>query len=98
MTQHQPSYKRYWISYDISSDTRRNQLSQLLTGWGVRVQLSVFECVLNPREIKQIQRQIQRIVKAREGEVVILQCAAPGRPSHPKLGRPHDIQRNYWLG
>jgi hypothetical protein len=29
---------------------------------------------------------------------VILQCAAPGRPSHPKLGRPHDIQRNYWLG
>ena len=98
MTLHQPNYKRYWISYDISSDSRRTQLSQLLTGWGVRVQFSAFECVLNTREIKQLQRQIKRLVKAQDGEVVILQCAAPGRPGHPQLGRPHDAQHNYWLG
>lgn len=98
MTPHHPSYKRYWISYDISSDTLRNQLSELLTGWGVRVQFSAFECVLNILEIKQLQRQIRQMIKAREGEVVILQCAAPGRPSHPNLGRPQDAQHNYWLG
>ena len=36
--------------------------------------------------------------KPEEGQIVILQCAAPGRPGHPLLGRPHDHQHNYWIG
>lgn len=95
---HNSNHKRYWISYDISSDQRRHQLSQLLTGWGVRVQYSAFECVLNAHEIKKLQRQIKRLIDAGQDEVVILQCAAPGRPTHPLLGRPHDHLHNYWLG
>lgn len=93
-----PNHKRYWISYDISSDHRRHLLSQLLTGWGVRVQYSAFECVLNQHEIKKLQRQINRLIRAEQDQVVILQCAAPGRPTHPLLGRPHDHQHNYWIG
>lgn len=93
-----PAYKRYWISYDIASDNLRQKVSQFLTGWGVRVQYSAFECVLNPTESRRLQRQLQRMVQPDEGEIVILQCAALGSPGHPLLGRPHDNQYNYWIG
>ena len=94
---HQPVYKRYWISYDIASDYLRHTVSQLLTGWGVRVQYSAFECVLNPTEIRKLQRQLQRLVRPEAGQLVILQCAAPGYPGHPLLGKANDQQHNYWV-
>ena len=36
----------YLVCYDIVSDYRRNKVSQLLEGYGIRVQRSVFECLL----------------------------------------------------
>lgn len=37
----------YLISYDIEDDRERNRVSKLLTGYGFRVQKSVFECRLS---------------------------------------------------
>ena len=36
----------YIISYDISDTKRRNEISDILKDFGVRVQYSVFECLL----------------------------------------------------
>jgi CRISPR-associated protein Cas2 len=34
----------YLITYDIADDRRREDIATLLSGYGPRVQLSVFEC------------------------------------------------------
>lgn len=38
----------YVVVYDISSDKQRKKVSDLLEGYGLRVQYSVFECVFKP--------------------------------------------------
>lgn len=40
---------RYVITYDIADDHRREDVATLLSGYGPRVQLSVFECELRTR-------------------------------------------------
>jgi CRISPR-associated protein Cas2 len=40
---------RYVVTYDISDDGRREDVATLLSGYGPRVQLSVFECDLRTR-------------------------------------------------
>ena len=39
----------YLITYDIADDRRREDVATLLSGYGPRVQLSVFECELRSR-------------------------------------------------
>lgn len=41
---------RYVITYDIADDHRREDVATLLSGYGPRVQLSVFECDLRSRQ------------------------------------------------
>ena len=42
-------YSNYVVSYDISNQKERSRVSKTLTGYGFRVQKSVFECLLSPR-------------------------------------------------
>jgi CRISPR-associated protein Cas2 len=52
----------YLITYDISCNKRRKKVSDLLEGYGQRVQLSVFECVLTVEKYHELrQRLIQRL-------------------------------------
>ena len=51
------------VSYDISHDRRRARLSRELKNLGTRVQYSVFECVLEPKDIDRLQAAIERIIK-----------------------------------
>lgn len=39
------------VSYDIKNDKRRRKVMKLMEGYGERVQYSVFECHLQPRNI-----------------------------------------------
>ena len=48
----------YLICYDVVND-RRNRVSRLLEGYGLRVQKSVFECVLTPDQYGLLQRRFQ---------------------------------------
>ncbi|WP_127803959.1 CRISPR-associated endonuclease Cas2 [Hydrogenophaga sp. NH-16] len=92
-----PHPGRYWISYDVADNHRRFLLHQALTGWGTRIQFSVFECSLLPRELRTMQRQIDCIIDPEQDHVVVLQCAKPGWPRHHLLAQPHDLSRDYWL-
>jgi CRISPR-associated endonuclease Cas2 len=38
----------YLVCYDVVLDRRRNKVAHILEGYGLRVQKSVFECVLTP--------------------------------------------------
>ena len=59
----------YLVCYDIVSDTRRNKVSKLLESYGLRVQKSVFECVLDEQQYKSISKLLMRLVNKREDQV-----------------------------
>jgi CRISPR-associated protein Cas2 len=51
------------VSYDIPDDRRRTRLHQALKGFGVRVQYSVFECILDDPQTARLQAIVRRIIK-----------------------------------
>ncbi len=60
------------VVYDISCDQRRLKVSNLLEGYGRRVQYSVFECFLNRQEMEQLHRELATKTKPAEGDNVRL--------------------------
>lgn len=59
----------YIVAYDISSNRRRKKISDILEGYGKRVQYSVFEVVLVKSKYDELRRRIKRYVKADEDSV-----------------------------
>lgn len=50
------------VSYDVPDDRRRQKLAQVLLDHGSRVQYSVFECVLTPKQWERLRKRIEAIV------------------------------------
>lgn len=59
----------YVVAYDIPCDKRRKKVSNLLEGYGQRVQYSVFECVLTAAKYKELRQRLKRRVKLEEDSV-----------------------------
>jgi CRISPR-associated protein Cas2 len=51
------------VSYDIPDDRRRTRLHRHLKGFGMRVQYSVFECVLDEPEVARLQTIVRQTIK-----------------------------------
>jgi CRISPR-associated protein Cas2 len=49
------------VSYDIPSNRRRYKVMKTLEGFGTRVQFSVFECNLKPREIDELRKRLKKL-------------------------------------
>jgi CRISPR-associated protein Cas2 len=61
---------RYVITYDIADDRRREDVATLLSGYGPRVQLSVFECDLpSSREAARLRARIRDLIEPAEDQV-----------------------------
>jgi CRISPR-associated protein Cas2 len=52
------------VRYDIPHDRRRTRLHRTLKNFGTRVQYSVFECVLDPKDFSRLQAAVQRVITA----------------------------------
>lgn len=50
-------------SYDIADDRRRTKLAELFEDYGVRVQYSVFELTLKPRELKELRQRAGKLLR-----------------------------------
>jgi CRISPR-associated protein Cas2 len=59
----------YIIAYDIADHRRRKKVSDLLEGYGKRVQYSVFECVLTVEKYQELCRRLRVRVKLEEDSV-----------------------------
>lgn len=68
-----PSFDRrlYLICYDIVDNRRRNRVAKVLTGYGMRVQKSVFECFLNEPRLKALRQRLKKEIKAAEDQIRI---------------------------
>src|SRR5580692_8100419 len=61
---------RYVVTYDIADDHRREDVATLLSGYGPRVQLSVFECdVRNRQEGADLQAKLRTLIDPVEDQV-----------------------------
>jgi CRISPR-associated protein Cas2 len=63
--------RRSWVvvAYDIPDDRRRTKVMNLLYGYGVRVQYSVFECELRPTDLEQLKQRMRRLIQKETDDV-----------------------------
>ncbi|KGF72813.1 CRISPR-associated protein Cas2 [Neosynechococcus sphagnicola sy1] len=59
----------YIIAYDIPVDKRRKKISDLLEGYGRRVQYSVFECVLTAPKYTELKKRLKKQVVISEDSI-----------------------------
>ncbi|MFI0403731.1 MAG: CRISPR-associated endonuclease Cas2 [Cyanobium sp.] len=72
-------------SFDSPSNKRRRKLAKLLEGYGERLQMSVFECRLQPHQLARLRQMLARIATADDSVRV---WSVPQRaPAPEQLGR-----------
>jgi CRISPR-associated protein Cas2 len=59
----------YIVAYDIACNKRRKKVSDLLEGYGQRVQFSVFECLLPDKKYVELRERLRSRVNSREDNV-----------------------------
>ncbi|MDZ4874748.1 MAG: CRISPR-associated endonuclease Cas2 2 [Chroococcidiopsis cubana SAG 39.79] len=59
----------YVVVYDIPDDRRRKKVSDLLEGYGKRVQYSVFECILTQTKYDELRQRLRKRVKLAEDSI-----------------------------
>ena len=57
------------VSYDVPSDRRRTRLAHALKDFGVRVQFSVFECLLEADQVDRLRRRVLQPIDPGEDSV-----------------------------
>ncbi|WP_413176321.1 CRISPR-associated endonuclease Cas2 [Anabaena azotica] len=76
----------YLVCYDIVNNSRRQKISQLLEAYGLRVQKSVFECVLDEKQYQNLSQRLLRLVNKREDQVRFYPLSANTRTKVVVLG------------
>jgi len=89
----------YLISYDIPSDKpgdrRRARIARMMEGYGVRVQLSVFECEMAPVTLTRLREKIIEILDLSTDNVRIYTICATCHAAIDNIGVDDPIQRDH---
>ncbi|KPA10618.1 CRISPR-associated protein Cas2 [Candidatus Magnetomorum sp. HK-1] len=59
------------VAYDIADNKRRNKIAKCLEGYGIRVNYSVFECVLKPGSLKKMKASLNKLLDNDEDTIRI---------------------------
>jgi CRISPR-associated protein Cas2 len=87
----------YLISYDIPCNKRRKKLSDLLEGYGQRVQFSVFECRLTGQQYRELHDRLKSKINITEDSLRIYPISGHTIPQiitwggMPLLDRPSSV-------
>lgn len=82
----------YIVSYDICDPRRLRQVFKVLRGWGDHLQLSVFQCELDPRELVELRTALRAIIHNEEDQVLFVDVGpveGRGSKSIEAVGRPY---------
>ena len=84
------------IIYDISDDKRRKLVSDLLEGWGKRVNRSVFECLIDSSvKMNKLKTGIANIVDKKTDSVrVYVLCLSCIEKSEGLCAEPHPFEKD----
>lgn len=81
------SERLLWLfAYDVASDRRRLRVMKLLAGAGVRVNYSVFECVLTAAEARRLADRAARLLRRGEDRLRVYRVCAACRSEGIVLG------------
>lgn len=82
----------YIVTYDISDPKRLRRVYKIMLGYGEHLQLSVFRCELNQRELVELRVKLGRVVHHDEDQVLFVDVGpvdGRGAGSIAYLGRPY---------
>jgi CRISPR-associated protein Cas2 len=89
--------KTYIVTYDISEPKRLRRVYRTLLGFGEHLQLSVFQCELNERELIELRSELDRIIHHDQDQVLFVNVGAvAGRAADAitAIGKPYvDTER-----
>ncbi|MBX3259469.1 MAG: CRISPR-associated endonuclease Cas2 [Labilithrix sp.] len=60
------------VSYDISCPKRLRRVYRLMRGWGDHIQLSVFRCEMNARELVELRSRLAHVINNAEDQVLFV--------------------------
>ncbi len=76
----------YLICYDVVNNRRRNQIAKFLEGYGLRVQKSVFECMLSDAQYEFMKQHLQKLLNRKEDQLRFYPLSAHCRQKVEILG------------
>jgi CRISPR-associated protein Cas2 len=82
----------YIVSYDVSDPKRLRKVFKAVRGYGDHVQLSVFRCELNMRELVELRSCLGRLIHHREDQVMFVDVGpvdGRGSTSISAMGREY---------
>ncbi|WP_131745452.1 CRISPR-associated endonuclease Cas2 [Frankia sp. Cppng1_Ct_nod] len=87
------------ICYDIVSDHRREDVAMLLSGYGPRVQLSVFECeVRSTDELRKLKAELRDRIDTLEDQIRIYPTTEATFSERHIIGaRTVEERSDYWI-
>jgi CRISPR-associated protein Cas2 len=90
---------RYLITYDIADDRRREDVATVLSGYGPRVQLSVFECdIASHHEAAELQLHLRGLIDIDEDQIRIYILDGPTTSEAVILGaRVIEERKDFWI-
>ena len=65
------------VAYDVSDDHRRRRVAHILEDYGERVQYSVFDCLLAPKDLVRLERALSRVIEPNEDSVRFYRLCSP---------------------
>lgn len=60
------------VTYDIADPKRLRLVYRLMRGWGDHIQLSVFRCELNARELVELRGRLSRVIHHSDDQVLFV--------------------------
>jgi CRISPR-associated protein Cas2 len=88
----------YVVTYDISDPKRLRRVFRLMLGYGDHLQLSVFQCELNARELVELRHALGEIINHKQDQVLFIGLGpveGRGSESIESLGRVYiDPERS----
>lgn len=83
----------YIVTYDICHPKRLRRVYKVMRGYGEHLQLSVFRCELDKRELVELRAELARLLHHTEDQVLFVDIgpvAGRGSTSISALGVPYD--------
>ena len=68
----------FLVCYDIADDTRLRRVHKTMTGFGDRLQYSVFECKFSRSDLARCKHALEQLIHHREDQVLFVDLGPAG--------------------